>query len=470
MKYINEKLIEFNSEIKDKKIAIIGLGISNQPLVDYFLKNDAIPICFDTGNPEKIDKKFISKLDKLGVEYHIGPDSLKELKDVSYIFRTPGIRPDVPEITKAIKKGAILTSEIEKVLELTPSKVIGVTGSDGKSTTTTIIYNILKDAGYNCFLGGNIGFPLFTRIAEMTPDDYVVLELSSFQLLTCKISPEIAIVTNISPNHLNVHKDYQEYIDAKKNIFTHQDKNGLLIINRDNDITKSFKKEAKGNVLYFSHKISLKDGAFFDMKDRTIKLAENGVVKNVCKQSDMKLIGVHNCENACAAIAATKHLVKIQDLKKTIENFPGVEHRLEFIRKINDIPWYNDSIGSSPSRTIAGLNSFDKKIVLIAGGADKNIDYAPIALPILEHCTKLILIGQTADKIETAVENELEKSNGKYHLDIYRCTTYKEVVAKAKEVSVEGELVLFSPASTSFDMFKNFEERGNKFKDLVNNL
>ena len=468
MNYVNKKLVEFNNEIKNKRIAVIGLGVSNIPLIDYFYAHGANVVAFDNRNKENIDFSVIQKLEDYNMLYYLGENSLEHLIGFDYIFRSPSCRPDIPEIVKEVENGAILTSEIEKVLELSPSTVIGVTGSDGKTTTTTLIYKILEANGYKCFLGGNIGTPLFTRISEMKPEDMVVLELSSFQLMNMKISPKVAVVTNISPNHLNVHKDYQEYIDSKMNIFLHQDENGILVINADNEITKEFYKKAKGKVRYFSSNQILENGIIFDKSEKIIKLCEDGVRKHLIKQKNMKLRGNHNCENACAAISATLDYSKEDITRKTIEEFPGVEHRLEYIRTIDGVEWFNDSIGSSPSRTIAGLNSFEEKIVLIAGGYDKHLDYTPIAKPILQNVSKLILIGQTADKIEKAVKDEASLE-GK-SLPIYRCNKFEEIVTIAKEVATEGEIVLFSPASASFDLFKNFEERGNYFKELVNNL
>ncbi len=469
MEYTNIKLQDFNREVNGKRIAIIGLGTSNIPLLEYFSKTNSTVVVFDDREEEKIDKELVNKMNELNIKYYFGKGNLKYLIGFDYIFRSPSCRPDTPEILAEIERGAKLTSEVEKVLELSPSTIVGVTGSDGKTTTTTLIYKILEANGHKCFLGGNIGTPLFTKISEMKPDDFVVLELSSFQLMNMNISPKIAVVTNISPNHLNVHKDYQEYIDSKKNIFLHQSEDGVLVINKDNEITREFYKNANGKVRFFSHKELLENGVIFDESDRTIKLCEDGVRKHLIKQKDMKLRGEHNCENACAAIAATLDYANEDETVETIENFGGVEHRLEFVRKINDIPWYNDSIGTSPTRTIAGLNSFDEKIVLIAGGYDKHLDYSPIARPILNNVSKLILMGATADKIENAVEAEMnEDEKGK--LPIYRCSTLDEAINKAKEVAIDSEIVLFSPASASFDLFKNFEERGNKFKEIVNNL
>lgn len=464
--YVNEKLNKFNRELNNKKMAIIGLGTSNIPLIEYFINTKSIVSVFDNREIEKLDEKVVELIKKYNLKYYLGEGNLKHLVGFDYIFRSPSCRPDTPEIVEAVRNGAILTSEIEKVLELTPSTVIGITGSDGKTTTTTLTYELLKNNGYKCFLGGNIGTPLFTQIKDMRPEDYVVLELSSFQLMDMKISPKIAIVTNITPNHLNVHKDYQEYIDSKKNIFLHQKEGDLLIINYDNEITKDFIKDAKGKVIYFSHKEVLNNGFCFDESDKTIKLCDNGIRKHLVKQKNMKLRGEHNCENACAAIAATYELISEESMINTIENFGGVEHRLEFIREINGVKWFNDSIGTSPTRTIAGLNSFDEKIVLIAGGYDKHLDYTPIAKPIIENVSKLILMGATADKIENAVREELQKQNKT--MPIYRCNTLNEVIEKANAVAEVGEVVLFSPASASFDLFRNFEERGNKFKEIVN--
>ena len=466
--YINEKLQKFNTEISKKRVAIIGLGTSNIPLIKYFHDLGSSISVFDNREEDKIDSDVINELQEYHIKAYLGKDNLKNLKGFDYIFRSPSCLPTTPELVEEANRGAVVTSEIEQVLELSPSTIIGVTGSDGKTTTTTLIYTILKAQGYTCFLGGNIGTPLFTQIKDMKPEDYVVLELSSFQLMGMKVSPQISVITNISPNHLNVHKDYQEYIDSKKEIYLHQNEKGILVINKDNDITKEFYKDAPGKVRYFSHKELLDNGVIFDERDSTIKLCEDGVRKHLIKQKDMKLRGEHNCENACAAIAATLGLVNEDKCVSTIENFGGVEHRIEFVKEIDGVKWFNDSIGTSPTRTIAGLNSFEEKIVLIAGGYDKHLDYAPIAEPIVKNVSKLILMGATADKIEKAVKDELLKE-GKT-LPIYRCSSLQEVVNKAKEVAREGEVVLFSPASASFDLFKNFEDRGNKFKEEVYKL
>lgn len=465
MEYINKKLNEFNENIKNKKVAIIGLGVSHRPLIEHLYKLGARITVFDNREQEKIDKDIWDKVLELNIKAYIGEDYLSNLKGFNFIFRSPSCRPDLPEIVQEVNRGAILTSEIEMVLKLAPCKIVGITGSDGKTTTTSLIYEILKTK-YKCFLGGNIGTPLFTKISEMKPEDIVVLELSSFQLMNMDLSTDIAVVTNISPNHLNVHKDYQEYIDSKANIFKHQKENGILVINYDNDITKNFTKHANGNVVYFSRLEKLPNGVIYD--EEVVKICDNDLRRHVLNKKDVKIRGIHNIENICAAIAATKDLVSPEEQKEAIMEFTGVEHRLEFVRELDGVKWYNDSIASSPNRTIAGLNSYNERIVLIAGGRDKHLDYKPIAKPIIDNVDTLIVMGETAEKIKNAVTRELEKQNK--NLNIIKVANVEEAVKTAKENAKPNQIVLFSPASTSFDMFKNFEERGKKFKEEVNKL
>ncbi len=467
MAYVNEKLQEFERYIRNKKIAIIGLGVSNLPLLDYFCDKGAQVTVFDKKSIDEIDKSILDKIKSRCINFTFGEYSLVNLVGFDMIFRSPSCRPDIPELNAERIRGAIVTSEIEMVIELCPGRVIGITGSDGKTTTTSLIYEIVKEKGYQCFLGGNIGIPLFTRIHEMTPESIVVLELSSFQLMDMKVSPEIAVITNVSPNHLDIHKSYEEYIECKKNIFKNQDENGKVVLNYDNDITREFSSEVNGKVRFFSRKTRLDNGVIYD--NNIIKSCEDGVRMHIMTIDEaVSLRGMHNYENICAAVAATEDLVEPFIQSRAITKFKGVEHRLEFVRTIKGVKWYNDSIGTSPTRTIAGLNSFDEKIVLIAGGYDKHLDYTCIAEPIIKNVSKLILIGATADKIEQAVKTELDEQ--KKELPIYRCSTLEECVNKAYEIATPEEIVLFSPASASFDMYKNFMERGQKFKDLVDQL
>lgn len=461
----NLKLDAFERNVKGKRVAVIGLGVSNIPLIDYLYNLQAKVTVFDERDKEKLDEEVVKKIEDYGFDLVTGKNALHFLRGYNIIFRSPSCLPTTLQLKSEQKRGAIVTSEIEMLMNTCPCKIIGVTGSDGKTTTTTLIYEILKKGGYNCHLGGNIGIPLFTKVRDFKEDDIVILELSSFQLMGMEISPDISVITNISPNHLDKHSSYEEYIEAKKNIFNFQDSTGKVVLNYDNEITRECKNEAEGNVVFFSSKEKLDDGVIYD--GGMIKTCDDGVRKHLIDVKDIHLRGIHNYENVCAAIASTSDLVSSETQVEAIKEFKGVEHRLEFIREINGVKWYNDSIGTSPTRTIAGLYSFDEKIVLIAGGYDKNLDYAPLARPILDKVSKLILMGKTAPKIYDAVVNELHPDDV---FPMYRAKNLEQSVELAYKFAKPGEIVLFSPASASFDMFKNFAERGEKFKELVNNL
>lgn len=466
IEFVNKKLIELNNFLSKSKIAIIGLGVSNIPLLDYMYNLKANVTVFDDREIEKIPKEILDKVTEYNFKFSYGPNSLNKLNGFDIIFRSPSCMPTKKELVAEEERGTIIITEIEMFMKLFPGKVIGITGSDGKTTTTTLVYEILKNNGYNCYLGGNIGIPLFTKLNQMKPDDIAVLELSSFQLMNMEISPDISVITNITPNHLNIHSSYEEYIDAKKNIFKYQDEDGLVVLNYDNDITRECKNEAKGNVILYSGQTRLEDGIILD--NNVIKICQDKIRRHIIKTDELKLRGKHMHENACAAIAATSSFVDPDKAARVIKNFAGVEHRIELVRELNGVKWYNDSIASSPTRTIAGLNSFEERITLIAGGYDKNLDYTPLAEPILNKVENLILIGQTAKKILKAVKEESEKQ--KKEIKIYQCETLEDAVLVSKKVTATGNVVLLSPASASFDMFKDFADRGNQFKELVNNL
>ena len=468
MEYFNERLEEFNRFIEGKKVAIIGIGVSNIPLLDYFYEKNAIVTVFDNRNIEQIDSNIIGKMEQYHFEGFFGENNLKHLKGFNIIFRSPSCMPFIKEIEEEVKRGVILTSEIEMVLKLTPAKTIGVTGTEGKTTTTSLIYEILKKAGKKCFLGGNIGKPIFTQIKDMKPEDIVILEMSSFQLMNIDISPNVALVTNLYPDHLNVHRSYEEYQDAKKNIFKYQDENGIVVLNNDNDITSSFAKEANGKVIFFSSKAKLQDGYIYDNTDGNIKYCKDGIRRHLVNKNEIKLRGIHNYENICAALAVTSNFVDIETAINAIKEFNGVEHRLEFVKEIDGVKYYNDSIGTSPASTIAGLNAFDENIILLAGGSDKGLDYKEVGKAIAKKVGTLILCGPTSPKIEKETKNAL--INIGKTIQIYHTNNLEESVKLAKEKSKPGDIVLLSPASASFDAFKNFAERGEKFKEFVKNL
>ena len=468
MSFVNTKLEEFNNYLDGKRVAVIGLGVSNIPLIEYLHEVGAETTVFDSKELDQINTELMNKIICYDMEYSLGNNYLEKLVGFDLIFRSPSCLPTNPYLQLEASRGAIVTTEIEMFMELCPGTIIGVTGSDGKTTTTTLIYEILKAGGYNTYVGGNIGIPLFTKVKDMTPEDMVVLELSSFQLMNMKISPKISVVTNITPNHLNIHEDMEEYIEAKKSIIEYQNEDCTAILNYDNNITQSFAKYCKGKVVFFSHNAKISEGYMVDRD--AIKYCSGEYRTHILKTKDMLIKGVHNYMNAACSIAATKDFVDLETAVKTICEFKGVEHRLELVKQTdNRVKWYNDSASSSPTRTIVGLNSFPtKNIILIAGGYDKNIDYEPLASPIASSCKSIILIGQTADKIEECVRKEIK--HDVREVNIYRCKSLEESVKLANEIAIKGDVVLFSPASASFDMFKNFADRGNQFKELVNNI
>lgn len=449
---------EFKKNIKGKKVAIVGAGVSNTPLIQMMIDLGANVVVCD--KKESLGEYEI-ELRKNNVELFLGIDYLEGTKDADIIFRTPSLMPTNPYIQDAIKRGAYVTSEMGEFLKYCRGKIIGITGSDGKTTTTTLVYEMLKKQGYNVFLGGNIGNPLFHKIEEIKEDDFVVLELSSFQLIDAKYSPDRAIITNITPNHLDIHKDMQEYIDAKKNIFANQDNNGVVVLNLDNDITRDIANSVVDKTV---RTFSRKQKAFAYLNDNVLTVNENVV----CKLDEVKLPGMHNIENLLAAFAVVYDYVSIDTMKYIAMNFAGVEHRIEFVREINGVKFYNDSIASSPARTLAGLKSFRQKVILIAGGYDKNIPFEPLAEEGIDHIKCLVLIGKTKEKIKNAFINTMEKRN--INLDIVEATTLEDAVLKAFEKANNGDIITLSPACASFDMFKNFEERGRIFKEIVNKI
>ena len=448
----------------------MGLELAIYLLSNICTKYGAEVVAFDEKPIDKIENEVMNKVICYEMEYSLGENYLSKLVDFDIIFRSPSCLPTNPALQLEASRGAVITTEIEMLMKLCPGTIIGVTGSDGKTTTTSLIYEILKTGGYNCYLGGNIGTPLFTKVGEMHPEDIVVLELSSFQLMDMNISPKISVITNITPNHLNVHEDMEEYINAKKNILLHQTENDTVVLNYDNDITKNFAKDAKGKVVFFSNVAKISSGYMVDKK--SIKFCKGDFRTHILETKNMKIRGLHNYMNAAAAIAATKDYVDLEVAVKAICNFNGVEHRLELIKETeNRIKWYNDSASSSPTRTIVALNSFPtKNVILIAGGYDKNLEYEPLAKPVINSCKSVILIGQTANKIKESIEKEQILKSGIKNLNIYKCENLEEAVNLADEIATKGDIVLFSPASASFDMFKNFAERGKIFKELVSKI
>ena len=443
--------------LKNKKIAVLGLGVSNRPLVRLLLEHGCSVIGCDKTVREKLDAEVLA-LEKAGCQLHLGDGYLDDL-DADIAFRTPGMHPDIPGIAALRAKGAQVTSEMEVFFEVCPCKILAVTGSDGKTTTTSLIAAMLKAEGRNVWLGGNIGTPLLPLCPQIKENDIAVVELSSFQLMDMHTAPTVALVTNLSPNHLDVHKDMDEYIEAKKNIFRFQKPGDLLILNGDNDITAGFM--GNGITRFFSRQgkpahVMLRGGTIY----------RGG--KAVLDTADILLPGVHNIENYMAAIAVVENLVSDETIRQVAKTFGGVEHRIELVRVRDGVRYYNDSIASSPSRTVAGLRSFPEKVLLIAGGYDKQISYDALAPEICKHVKKLFLNGATAGKIHTAVEGCPDYTPG--HPEMVDCGDFTTAVMAAAQAAESGDVVLMSPASAAFDQFKNFMVRGEYFKKIIMGL
>ncbi|MBN2883174.1 MAG: UDP-N-acetylmuramoyl-L-alanine--D-glutamate ligase [Clostridia bacterium] len=466
---MNVKFEDYKKEIVKKRVAAVGLGISNRPLLKYMADLGVEITGFDSAPYEKL-KSFVDEFRSYpNVSFNLGPDYLDKLKGFDVIFKTPAIRPDIDAFSREIRRGALMTSEMEVFMKMCCAKMIAVTGSDGKTTTTTLIGEILREQGYRVWVGGNVGAPLFDKLDEIGGGDIVVLELGSFQLQTIKdVSPDIAVITNVSPNHLDFHKVIDEYIWSKQNIYRYQVPSDRLVLNFDNEITRSFAESASAEVVWFSRQRKPQNGTY--LEDGDLVYYKNGNKEVLFNRNLILLKGMHHVENYMAAISAIHGLVDIASIIKVAITFKGVEHRTEPVEKINEVWYYNDSIGSSPTRTKASLNAFDGKVILITGGYDKKIPYDMMGPLIIEKVKGLILLGQTGPKIKEAFEKEKKKSGKGTDIPVIEVDTIEDAVLQASKLAVPGDTVILSPASASYDMFPNFELRGKVFKDAVHNL
>lgn len=454
---MNASVNAYFDTLTGKRVAVLGIGVSNRPLIRMLLEYGAEVTACDKTPREKLDEEVLA-LERLGARLHVGEDYLEGL-EADVVFRTPGMRPDLPQIRRLTEGGAQLTSEMEAFFEVCPCTRIAVTGSDGKTTTTTLIAKILEHAGKKVWIGGNIGQPLLPLAKEMSPEDFAVVELSSFQLMTMTSSAEVAVVTNLAPNHLDVHKSMEEYIAAKENVYLHQSPSGKLVVNMDNAITHSFVGKAKGRVEEFSRFGIPENGVY--LQDGTI--FRNG--KKIMDAADIRIPGVHNIENYMAAACAVEGFASDADIDAVARSFGGVEHRIELVRELDGVRYYNDSIASSPTRTIAGLHSFDRRVILIAGGYDKHIPFDALGPEVCAHVKLLILCGATADKIHAAVEGAPEYAKGQP--EIVTVQSLGDAVELAHMRAQRGDIVTLSPACAAFDQFKNFMVRGESYKRMV---
>lgn len=450
--------------LRGKRIGVIGFGVSNQPLVRVLLRNGCdVTVC---------DRRERAQLGAAGDEaaaqgakFALGADYLEHL-DFDVIFRTPGVLPIVPQLRKAAQNGAILTSEMEAFCNLCPCRILAITGSDGKTTTSTITAELLRAQGYTVHLGGNIGTPLFDRIADIRPDDFAVLELSSFQLHSMHCAPDVAIITNISPNHLDVHPVFEDYVSAKCSIYRGQRPDGVLVLNARDAHTPRFAAEAPGSVRYFSSIGPVENGVY--CSDSVIYRAHGGKAEKLIDVSDIRIPGAHNVENYMAAFAATDGLVGQAACVQVARSFAGVAHRMERIRELNGITFINDSIASSPTRTIAGLHALPKPPVIILGGHDKHIPFDELGDEVCLHAKAAVVVGETAQRIAAAIRGSKFYDPGK--LPLVEAQDFRAAVETAYRLAQPGDTVTLSPACSSFDLFKNFAERGDTFRAIVEDL
>lgn len=458
-----ENIRAYFDSLKGKEISVVGLGVSHRPLIGLLLKEGLSVTAYDKKSMEELGE-FGREYAEKGVRFVLGEGYLDDLKG-DLIFKTPGMRGDLPPFEKARANGAEVTSEMEVFFRLCPCPIYAVTGSDGKTTTTTLISRFLSAQGKKCYLGGNIGTPLLPQIFEISPDDVAVVELSSFQLNDMHRSAQTAVVTNVAPNHLDWHVDMAEYINAKRCVFSHQNSSGRLIVNYDNDITRGYAEEARGEVLYFSFKGPVPKGVYLD-DDGNICITDGNTVSTLMHRSLIRIIGDHNVENYMAAIAATLGAVDADVIRTVAENFGGVEHRMEFVRELDGVKWYNDSIASSPTRVIAGLKAQTQKIIMLAGGYDKKIPFEPMVPYVIDKVKYLILTGATAEKIRNAIVSDPAYDPEKLVIEMSPSWDY--AIHRAREVANAGDIVSLSPACASFDCFANFEVRGEYYKKMVN--
>ncbi|MBQ9846101.1 MAG: UDP-N-acetylmuramoyl-L-alanine--D-glutamate ligase [Oscillospiraceae bacterium] len=459
---MNIKAEKFYNELKGKKVAFIGAGVSHKQLIEIFAKKGAaVTLC---------DKKelgafgdYAETLKELNINLSLGENYLEGLKNQDLIMRTPGFEFFTKELQDELNKGTEVASEMELFFRLCPCKIYAVTGSDGKTTTTSLIAKMLEESGRKVYLGGNIGRALLPVAEEVESTDVAVVELSSFQLISMKQSPDVAVVTNVTPNHLDHHKDMQEYIDAKRNILLYQNENCKAVLGYENEVSKGMEADVKCTVRFFTRLSKIDNGGFVDDEGY---LTLDG--RQIVHQKEVALRGLHNLENLLAAFAAVEGDVSEEIMAKVAREFKGVEHRIEPVRTLNGVQWFNDSIATSPTRVIAGLKAFPQKICIIAGGYDKNIPYEPLAKPVLDHVKLLVVMGQTGPKIEKVVCEHPDFADS--GIKILRAETMEQAVQLMYENTAEGDIVSLSPASAAFDLYPNFEYRGRHYKELVNKL
>lgn len=471
-----------SSRLGGTEVAVVGLGVSNLAVTRFLLRRGALVTALDAKTPEQLGDRYrlLTALpDEVGVDparltLRLGPGYLDGLGRFPVAFLAPGLPKSLPAVRAAQEAGTVLSSEVHMVFELCRAPILGITGSAGKTTTTSLTGQILKATGRPTFVGGNIGTPLIEQVESIPAEGQVVLELSSFQLQLLSASPQVAVVLNVSPNHLDVHASMDEYLEAKKNIFRFQRPKDVVVLNADRPETRAMAAQAPGRVAWFSRLDQVERGAFLHGSE--IVLRDDRGDRTVLDAGEIRLPGLHNLENVLAAVAASALAgAQPQEAAEAVRVFRGVAHRLELVRELQDVRYVNDSIATAPDRTTAALRTLGPQpgqgpnLILLAGGYDKHLSYEGLAEEMLGRVRVLLLLGQTADAIQQAVE-AAAAHRGRPAPLVIRGARLDELVPRARELARGGEVVLLSPASASYDMYRNFEERGEHFRRLVSEL
>jgi UDP-N-acetylmuramoylalanine--D-glutamate ligase len=449
-----------------KRVTVIGLGREGVALARFLIRQGAEVTVTDI-KKEELLKNEMATLAGLPIRYYLGGHP-EEVLEAEVIFVSPGVPQEIPTLVEARSRGVALSSETKLFFSLCPAPIIGITGSSGKTTTTSLVGEIMKAEGRRTFVGGNIGSPLIDLVDDIGPEDTVVMELSSFQLETMDRSPHVAAVLNLSPNHLDRHASMDDYVAAKSNIVRFQTEADYAVLNADQPLTSGLSHIGQGQTVLFSRQRPVDRGAFLDGEQITVRW--KGQDQRICAVSEIRLLGTHNVENVLAACAiASAAGARVGAMRSAVSSFQGVEHRLELVRELHGVRYYDDSIATSPQRTIAALNSFTEPIILLAGGREKHLPLERLAEDILKKVRALVLFGEAASLLEQAVA-ERQAGHPGPSLELYRSSDLAEAVQIAARVAEPGDVVLLSPACTSFDMYRDFAARGDHFKSLVREL
>src|SRR3984885_13811918 len=449
-------------DLKNKRVLVVGLGKSGLSAAMFLREQGARVTVSDSRSAVALAKE-IPALLEAGIMVESGGHGLLTFRRQDLIVVSPGVPMDTPEVKQVVAFGLTVIGELELASRYLLGQMVAITGSNGKTTTTTLVGKILSDAGVPTQVGENIGLPVIELVAKSTPETVNVLEVSSFQLETIEeFHPRIAVILNITPDHLDRHGSFEKYVAAKERIFERQGPGDSLVLNGDDRVTQMCAARAKSEVFWFSGTKAVRRGAF--VRDGVIVWVEKegGVTEPIMPVSEVHLKGAHNIENVLAAVCAAR-LAKVsaESIRASVATFTAVEHRLELGRKLNGVEFYNDSKATNVDATMKAVASFNKGIHLILGGKDKDSDYGTMAELLKERVKAVYTIGSAAEKIERQLHGVVKMGEA---------GTMRTAVTEAAKAAAAGDVVLLSPACSSFDQFENYEHRGRMFRQLVDEL